>query len=468
MPYIGRGPQQSGAFRIIDDISGDFNGVLTSFALEVGSAALTVGLPETLLIAVDGVIQEAGSAYTISGSNIVFTAAPQAAATFWGVELGDVGGLADSAVKQAANDDTTKVATTSWVQDELDGYAADTATFTNKTFDVEATGNSVSNIDVANLKSGVLDTDISSVSGSDDTLASAKSIKTYVDAQVTANNLDITDGSTTIEIDANSEALTITSGEGIDATVSGNALTIAGEDATTSNKGVASFNTVNFLVSSGDVTIKDNGVRAAELYTTSGTAGSDTFLRGDETWAAAGGGALTLIESLNITSNTSNLIVDELDSSVYDSYLVVLSQMVPSSQPYAVLKLGDSSSIRALSGDYNWHHFAIRANSGSANHTNFVGGSEGQQIMLERRGVGTGTGEGFSASIWIHSRRTGDNTQFVRVHGTYSARTYLNETEGGMFIAETTAAMDLTRVQFNFAGASTESGRMTVYGVKHT
>jgi hypothetical protein len=57
-----------------------------------------------------------------------------------------------------------------------------TTTFTNKTFDADGTGNSLSNIDVANLKSGVLDTDISSVSGSDDTLASAKAIKTYVDA----------------------------------------------------------------------------------------------------------------------------------------------------------------------------------------------------------------------------------------------------------------------------------------------
>ena len=57
-----------------------------------------------------------------------------------------------------------------------------TTTFTNKTFDADGTGNTLSNIDVANLKSGVLDTDISSVSGSDDTLASAKAIKTYVDA----------------------------------------------------------------------------------------------------------------------------------------------------------------------------------------------------------------------------------------------------------------------------------------------
>ena len=94
MPYIGRGPAKSGAFRILDDVSGSFNGSTTSFALTVGSSALTVGLPETLLIAVNGVIQEPGSAYTISGSNIVFTAAPATGATFWGVELGDVGGIA--------------------------------------------------------------------------------------------------------------------------------------------------------------------------------------------------------------------------------------------------------------------------------------------------------------------------------------------------------------------------------------
>jgi hypothetical protein len=65
--------------------------------------------------------------------------------------------------------------------------ASSTDTLTNKTFDVEATGNSISNIDVADLKSGVLDTDISSVSGSDDTLASAKAIKTYTDTEIVAN-----------------------------------------------------------------------------------------------------------------------------------------------------------------------------------------------------------------------------------------------------------------------------------------
>jgi len=119
MPYIGRGPAKSGAFRILDDISGSFNGSTVTFALTVASAALTVGLPETLIIAVDGVIQEPGSAYTISGSNIVFGSAPQDAATFWGVELGDVGGLADRAITQSASNNSTKVATTAYVDAQV-------------------------------------------------------------------------------------------------------------------------------------------------------------------------------------------------------------------------------------------------------------------------------------------------------------------------------------------------------------
>ena len=191
MPYIGRGPSKYGAFRILKDFSASFDGSETSFAIQdVNGTALSVGLPETLLIAVDGVIQEAGTAYTISGSNIVFTAPPLAEATFWGVELGDVGGLADSAVKQAANDDTTKVATTSWVQDELDSYAADTAAFTNKTFDADATGNSLTNIEVANLKTGVLDIDLADAAGTDTTLASAKAIKTQLDTKATTTQLN--------------------------------------------------------------------------------------------------------------------------------------------------------------------------------------------------------------------------------------------------------------------------------------
>ena len=101
-------------------------------------------------------------------------------------------------------------------------------TFTNKTFDANGTGNSISNIEVADFASGVIDTDISTVSASDDTLASAKAIKAYVDSQVTAQDLDFQgDSGGALAIDLDSETLTIAGGTGIDTSGSGNTLTVA-------------------------------------------------------------------------------------------------------------------------------------------------------------------------------------------------------------------------------------------------
>jgi cytoskeletal protein CcmA (bactofilin family) len=95
-------------------------------------------------------------------------------------------------------------------------------------------------------------------------IASQQSIKAYVDSQVTAQDLDATTDSGTIAIDLDSETLTIAGGEGIDTSASSNTITIAGEDASTSNKGVASFSSDDFTVSSGAVSLATTST-AAEL-----------------------------------------------------------------------------------------------------------------------------------------------------------------------------------------------------------
>jgi hypothetical protein len=106
--------------------------------------------------------------------------------------------------------------------------ASSTDTLTNKTFDANGTGNSLSNVEVADLASGVLDTDLSLVAATDTTLASAKAIKTYVDSQVTAQDLDFqADTGGALSIDLDSETLTFTGGTGIDTSGSGNAVTFA-------------------------------------------------------------------------------------------------------------------------------------------------------------------------------------------------------------------------------------------------
>ena len=55
-------------------------------------------------------------------------------------------------------------------------------TLTNKTIDAD--DNTISDLEVDNLKAGVLDTDLSSVSASHDTIPSAKAVKDYVDGQI--------------------------------------------------------------------------------------------------------------------------------------------------------------------------------------------------------------------------------------------------------------------------------------------
>jgi len=52
-------------------------------------------------------------------------------------------------------------------------------------------------------------------------------------------------------------SFSILGGEGVDVTHTGTTITVAGEDASDTNKGIATFNSADFSVSSGDVTISD-------------------------------------------------------------------------------------------------------------------------------------------------------------------------------------------------------------------
>lgn len=63
-----------------------------------------------------------------------------------------------------------------------------TETLTNKTIDANGTGNSISNLETADLASGVLNTSTSLASASDTQIPSALAVKTYADNVVAAND----------------------------------------------------------------------------------------------------------------------------------------------------------------------------------------------------------------------------------------------------------------------------------------
>src|SRR5210317_1099283 len=78
---------------------------------------------------------------------------------------------------------------------------------------------------------------------------------TVANNQLANNVISFTDDSSTSVSVGLGQSLSILGGEGIDATISGGILNIIGELATTSNKGVASFSSDNFTVTSGAVTV---------------------------------------------------------------------------------------------------------------------------------------------------------------------------------------------------------------------
>lgn len=109
-----------------------------------GSVAASSGLVRVanssgvMTVTQDGGVSHLASSTSADLRGVLSDESGTGAAIFAGGNIG-VG----SATTPAANDNTTLIATTAYVQTELGAYAADTKTLTNTTIDPEATGNAV-------------------------------------------------------------------------------------------------------------------------------------------------------------------------------------------------------------------------------------------------------------------------------------------------------------------------------------
>jgi len=246
------------------------------------------------------------------------------------IEVADFAGSAIINVSEtlASNDSDTALVTAGAIIDYVDAedanIASDTLTFTNKTFDANGTGNSISNIEVADLASGVLDTDLSSVAGTDTTLASAKAIKAYVDGEIsTAENND-----TTITVGNTSAVVSDTGSDGaFTVTAEGNTeLVINDTSATFSGNVIVTGDfTVNGTTTTVATTNTTNTDNIYELATgTTGSPSNDAGIvieRGDSNNAfigfdesedkfKVGTGTFTGASTGNLTITTGTLIAN--------------------------------------------------------------------------------------------------------------------------------------------------------------
>ena len=124
------------------------------------------------------------------------------------------------------------------------------------------------------------------------------------------------------------DTLTFEGGEGITTTVSSNKVSFAAEDATETNKGIATFDGADFTVSSGDVTVNAERIQdiAGAMFT------SNTETRITATYQDADGTVdLVVDDDLNNYSNTTSAFITASSSDTLTNKVINGSQLVDAS-----------------------------------------------------------------------------------------------------------------------------------------
>ena len=301
------------------------------------------------------------------------------------------------------------------------------------------------------------------------------------------------------------ETLTFFGGEGIDTTVANNAITIAAEDATASNKGIASFSSNDFDVSSGAVTVKAAGITNAQLAgsianaklaNSSVTIGSDAISLGGSRTDINGLTSLD-VDNITIDGNTvsstnsnGNIVLDPNGTGTVDvSGAKITTVGTPSQSTDAatkgyvdgvvngldVKKSVDFASTANVAGTYNNGAGTITASGNGA--LSMDGGSPtiGMRVLLKdqtdsvQNGIYSVTTAGNAGAAYVLTRSTdadaaaeisGGSFFFVEQGSANADNGYVTTHNG----TPTIGTDDITFEQFSGAGQISAGSALTKTG----
>ena len=156
-----------------------------------------------------------------------------------------------------------------------------------------ATGATVTGIDNGGL-----------ATGSATLIPTQGAVKTYVDAQVTAQDLDITTDSGTIDIDLDGDTLTVAGGAGLDTAASSTTVTVNVTDGGVTNAKLADMaaNTVKVRDANSSGVPSDKALTNTQILIGDGTGFTAAALSSDATMTNAGAVTVTGIQGKSVSS----------------------------------------------------------------------------------------------------------------------------------------------------------------------
>jgi len=215
-------------------------------------------------------------------------------------------------------------------------------------------------------------------------------------------------------------------------------------------------------------TMADDAIAIADLAAT-GTASSTTFLRGDNSWAAAGGGAWELIQTQTVGTSVNAINFTTGITSAYDNLCLMLTDVKYTGMGSYQLSLRVStdagSTWKSGNSDYSYGLTRFKQDGGvwhsnnTSNSTIHFGlqshpGSEAQSY----------------ANFRLYFNAPADTTQPFNMSGSGNLHGYSGTTrEWGNFVLTGMywTEVAINGIQVTQAGGYFSEGKLSLYGIKH-